>query len=80
MSGSRHEIDQWSSRVVTFRLEGEPTKSFTGDWEDWPRHYHSAHGDVAWVLFADEERLERWLERFQAVAAAASSTSATISR
>jgi transcriptional regulator of arginine metabolism len=32
------------------------------------------------VLFADEERLERWLDRFQAVAAAATSTSATISR
>ncbi|HEX7949953.1 MAG TPA: hypothetical protein VF494_06370 [Candidatus Limnocylindrales bacterium] len=32
------------------------------------------------VLFADEERLERWLDRFQAAAAAATSTSATISR
>lgn len=32
------------------------------------------------VLFADEERLVRWLDRFQAAAAAATSTSATISR
>ncbi len=32
------------------------------------------------VLFADEARLERWLARFQAVATAATSTSATISR
>ncbi|MBI3749249.1 MAG: arginine repressor [Chloroflexi bacterium] len=32
------------------------------------------------VLFADEERLERWLERFQAIAADTPSTSATISR
>jgi transcriptional regulator of arginine metabolism len=32
------------------------------------------------VLFADEGRLERWLDRFQATAAAATSASATISR
>jgi transcriptional regulator of arginine metabolism len=32
------------------------------------------------VLFADEGRLERWLDRFQAIATAATSTSATISR
>ncbi len=31
------------------------------------------------VLFADEARLERWLDRFRAVATAAASTSATIS-
>jgi transcriptional regulator of arginine metabolism len=32
------------------------------------------------VLFADDARLERWLNRFEAVATAATSTSATISR
>ena len=32
------------------------------------------------VLFADEDRLERWLERFQAVSTASTSLSATISR
>lgn len=32
------------------------------------------------VLFADEERLERWLDRFQAVATAATSSPATLSR
>ncbi len=32
------------------------------------------------VLFADEARLERWLERFQAIGTAATSMSATISR
>ena len=32
------------------------------------------------VLFADEERLERWLDRFQAIGTASTSTSATISR
>jgi transcriptional regulator of arginine metabolism len=32
------------------------------------------------VLFADEERLERWLERFQAIGTASTSMSATISR
>ena len=26
------------------------------DWQDWPRRYHSAHGDIAWVLFADAGR------------------------
>lgn len=25
-------------------------------WSDWPRRYHSAHGDAAWVLFADAGR------------------------
>lgn len=30
--------------------------NFSGDWEDWPRHYYSAHGDVVWVLFADAGR------------------------
>jgi transcriptional regulator of arginine metabolism len=32
------------------------------------------------VLFADEERLERWLERFEAIGAAAASMAATTSR
>jgi transcriptional regulator of arginine metabolism len=32
------------------------------------------------VLFADEERLERWLERFQAIGTAPATMSATISR
>jgi transcriptional regulator of arginine metabolism len=32
------------------------------------------------VLFADEERLERWIERFHAIGTASSSMSATISR
>jgi hypothetical protein len=28
----------------------------TSLWEDWPRHYRSARGDVAWVLFMDAGR------------------------
>jgi hypothetical protein len=28
----------------------------TSLWEDWPRHYRSARGDVAWVVFADAGR------------------------
>ena len=28
----------------------------TSLWEDWPHHYRSAHGDVAWVVFADAGR------------------------
>jgi hypothetical protein len=28
----------------------------TSLWQDWPHHYRSSHGDVAWVLFADAGR------------------------
>jgi hypothetical protein len=28
----------------------------TSLWEDWPHHYRNAHGDVAWVVFADAGR------------------------
>ena len=31
-------------------------RSTSRAWEDWPHHYRSAHGDVAWVLFADAGR------------------------
>ena len=35
---------------------GDLRLDFTGDWKDWPRHYRAAHGDVAWVMFADAGR------------------------
>ncbi len=45
-------------RIALAQIEyrGDLRLNFTGDWEDWPRHYHSAHGDVVWVLFADAGR------------------------
>jgi hypothetical protein len=30
--------------------------NITSLWEDWPRHYRSSRGDVAWVVFADAGR------------------------
>jgi len=45
-------------RIALAQIEyrGDLRLNFTGDWEDWPRHFHSAHGDVVWVLFADAGR------------------------
>jgi len=45
-------------RIALAQIEyrGDLRLNFTGDWEDWPRHYHSAHGDVVWVVFADAGR------------------------
>ncbi len=30
--------------------------NFTGGWENWPRRFHSARGDIEWVVFADAGR------------------------
>jgi len=45
-------------RIALAQIEyrGDLRLNFTGDWEDWPRRFHSAHGDVVWVLFADAGR------------------------
>jgi len=45
-------------RIALAQIEyrGDLRIDFTGDWEDWPRHYHSGHGDVVWVMFADAGR------------------------
>ena len=45
-------------RIALAQIEyrGDLKLDFSGDWEDWPRHYHSAHGDVTWVFFADAGR------------------------
>jgi len=44
-------------RVMLAQVEyrGDVKLPFRGG-EDWPRHYHGAHGDVVWVLFADAGR------------------------
>lgn len=54
VGGRPAECDRIALAQIEYR--GDLRLSFTGDWEDWPRHYHSAHGDVAWVLFADAGR------------------------
>src|SRR5207302_1140236 len=45
-------------RIALGQIEyrGNLRLDFMGNWEDWPRHYHSDRGDVSWVLFADAGR------------------------
>jgi hypothetical protein len=45
-------------RIALAQIEyrGDLRLNFTGDWEDWPRRFHSEHGDVVWVVFADAGR------------------------
>ena len=45
-------------RIALAQLEyrGDLSFDFTGNWSGWPRRYHSAHGDVQWVFFADAGR------------------------
>lgn len=48
------ECDRIALAQVEYR--GDLRLNFTGGLEDWPRHYRTAHGDVAWVMFADAGR------------------------
>jgi hypothetical protein len=45
-------------RIVLAQVEyrGDLRLDFTGRWENWPRNYHSEHGEVAYVVFADAGR------------------------
>jgi hypothetical protein len=45
-------------RIALAQIEyrGDLRIGFLEDWQDWPRRYHSAHGDVTWVVFADAGR------------------------
>ena len=52
--GRPAECDRIALAQIEYR--GDLRLIFTGDWEDWPRRYHSSRGDVAWVLFADAGR------------------------
>ena len=54
VSGQPAECERVALAQIEYR--GDLRIDFTGDWEDWPRHYHSAHGDVVWVMFADAGR------------------------
>jgi hypothetical protein len=42
--------------LAQVEYRGNLHMNFTGDWENWPRHFHSAAGDMAWVVFADGGR------------------------
>lgn len=48
------ECDRIALAQIEYR--GDLKINFTGLWEDWPRRYRSAHGDITWVLFADAGR------------------------
>jgi outer membrane protein assembly factor BamA len=52
--GRPAECDRIALAQVEYR--GDLNLHFTGDWQDWPRRFHSKHGDVVWVLFADAGR------------------------
>ncbi|MDB4873576.1 MAG: hypothetical protein JWM41_22 [Gemmatimonadetes bacterium] len=52
--GRPAECDRIALAQIEYR--GDLSIDFTGDWNDWPRHYHSARGDVQWVFFADAGR------------------------
>lgn len=45
-------------RIALAQVEyrGDLRLDFTGHWENWPRNYHSEHGDVVYVVFADAGR------------------------
>lgn len=45
-------------RIALAQVEyrGDLRFDFTGRWPDWPQNYHSEHGDVAYVVFADAGR------------------------
>ncbi|HXT14537.1 MAG TPA: hypothetical protein VN706_02825 [Gemmatimonadaceae bacterium] len=54
VNGTPAECDRIALAQIEYR--GDLKLDFTGDWEDWPKHYRSAHGDITWVFFADAGR------------------------
>ena len=52
--GRPAECDRIALAQIEFR--GDLNLHFLGDWPDWPRRFHSKHGDMVWVLFADAGR------------------------
>ena len=52
--GRPAECDRFALAQIEFR--GDLRADLTGDWNEWPRHYHSGRGDVQWVFFADGGR------------------------
>ena len=54
VTGRPAECDRIALAQIEYR--GNLRIDFTGDWNDWPRRYHSSRGDVQWVFFADAGR------------------------
>lgn len=54
MNGRPAMCDRVALAQVEYR--GNVKLGFGGSWEDWPRHYRGARGDVNWVLFMDAGR------------------------
>ncbi len=54
VSGQPAECERIALAQIEYR--GDLGFDFTGRWSNWPRRYHSARGDVQWVLFADAGR------------------------
>jgi len=54
VAGRPAECERIALAQIEYR--GDLRLKFTGNWEGWPRRFHSAHGDVVWVLFADAGR------------------------
>jgi len=52
--GRPAECDRIALGQIEYR--GDVKLDLLGNWDDWPRHFHSARGDVVWVLFADAGR------------------------
>ena len=52
--GQPAECERIALAQVEYR--GDLRFDFTGRWPDWPRNYHSEHGDVVYVVFADAGR------------------------
>jgi len=54
VSGQPAECERIALAQLEYR--GDLSFDFAGSWTNWPRRYHSAHGDVQWVFFADAGR------------------------
>jgi outer membrane protein assembly factor BamA len=54
VSGQPAECERIALAQLEYR--GDLSFDFASNWANWPRRYHSAHGDVQWVFFADAGR------------------------
>ncbi|HEY9227681.1 MAG TPA: hypothetical protein VIP11_13580, partial [Gemmatimonadaceae bacterium] len=52
--GRPAECERIALAQVEYR--GDLRLDLLSNWDYWPRHYRSAHGDAVWVLFADAGR------------------------
>lgn len=54
VAGRPTECERMALAQIEYR--GDLRLDVLNIWSDWPRHYHSAHGDAAWVVFANAGR------------------------